>query len=126
MSYTAEQMQMMHNKILQELISKTKDTGWIEATLVNGKRASYTGYRKVGNTVYLRGKIKDISATGTVLFYLPEEYIPEQSCSIVCGGNGSNHGLIGITNSGSVILNGYSANIATGNLVHLDGISFVV
>lgn len=57
------------------------DSGWLPLTLLNGVIAYGNGanvprYRKIGNTVYLTGAVKNITARATVIATLPEGFRP--------------------------------------------------
>lgn len=58
------------------------DTGWVELTPINGA-ANVAGdemaYRRIGNQVFLRGSVTNISSYGTVFASLPVGYRPEHA-----------------------------------------------
>lgn len=59
------------------------DTGWVELTPQNGSshadNANKMAYRRIGNEVFLRGAVKNVTAIGTVVASLPVGYRPENS-----------------------------------------------
>lgn len=62
------------------------DTGWIELPLAEGIESYGEGvppeYRRIGNTVYIRGAVKSVSGTGLIAT-LPVGFRPVQSTSYV-------------------------------------------
>lgn len=58
--------------------------GWITPTLLNGWTASGIGYKKEGNTVYLKGALfAGVKAPGISLFNLPEGYRPNSTMTLI-------------------------------------------
>lgn len=63
------------------------DSGWIDLPLATGIEAyssnSKPQYRKVGKVVFLRGVVKGITATGTVIGTLPPGFRPSMATPFV-------------------------------------------
>lgn len=64
-----------------EGITPEQDTGWLNLPLQGnvipyGEGVNYPQYRKIGNTVYLKGAVKNITGFGTVVAILPEGFRP--------------------------------------------------
>ena len=57
------------------------DTGWLDMTLANGIANSNADrpaqYRRINNTVYIRGGVKGINARGKLIATLPNGYRPK-------------------------------------------------
>lgn len=97
----------------------TYANGWIDYGVNNDS----AGYRKEGNRVFLRGLIKNPSATPSVLFTLPVGFRPLKQKVVVTIINNSSGALITIEPTGIVSVSSYSvANVG----LALDSISFEI
>lgn len=71
----------MENNVWNDwsLLTNT-DSGWLDITLSGNVQAYSSGtqpqYRKIGNVVYLRGAVKNITAANTTIGVLPTGYRP--------------------------------------------------
>lgn len=99
------------------------DTGWKAVTTLSKKfelyyNGSTVQYRKVGQTVFIRGVVsplKNLTAAAVnenaeVIFTLPSGFIPTRNCQFVCQGSGANRWLLSVYNTGEVTLSRYGAS----------------
>jgi hypothetical protein len=106
-------------------IPQPEDSGWINATLLNGFQnygAPFQGarYRKKAGVVYIEGLIKSGSA-GAVIFQLPAGYRPAQQLIFANIYSGNLMARIDVDASGNVIANPMSTA-----WTNISGISFVI
>lgn len=96
------------------------DSGWLDVTL-SGNVQAYTSvnkpqYRKIGNVVYLRGSVKNVTSDNTTIGVLPVGYRPtnlsHQYIQATSNENGSpNFSRIKVGTDGSIIMEGISTGI---------------
>lgn len=99
------------------------DTGWKAVTTLSKKfelyyNGSTVQYRKVGQTVFIRGVVsplKNLTAAAVnenaeVIFTLPSGFIPTRNCQFVCQGSGANRWLLSVYNTGEVTFSRYGAS----------------
>ena len=105
------------------------DTGWLNLTLQNGWSAYGSGYpapqyRKSGNLVTLRGKMKTGSINnGTLIFTLPTGFTPTYPMDrIVSDSSNSWRARLVIATNGQVTLQDFNDN----GWFSIDGISFYI
>lgn len=91
------------------------DTGWVSLELLNGVQLFTEGYdlqvRKVYNTVYMRGRITNITEHPTTIAVLPQQFRPRDGYSfrfIVPSNGGTNAVFVFNPDSGTVILDNTS------------------
>ena len=100
-----------------------KDSGWVTASLnsnfnvYNSNGSFAPKYRKIGNTVEIRGQIAPASEfaadnTKHTIFTLPNGYIPSETVYFLCQGSGSNKWLLTVDNLGTVSMSRYSSGTA--------------
>lgn len=74
-------------KCCEYLLGKVEDSGWINLSLASGvyeySSAQRPQYRKIGNTVYIRGAVKNVTTLPKVLATLPDGFRPTQVVSYV-------------------------------------------
>lgn len=79
MSSIYEDVELLKTQ-MAEMQSQLNDTGWIDLPLVGNAQAYNDDlkpkYRKIGNTVFLNGVVKNITAANTVFAQLPEGFRP--------------------------------------------------
>lgn len=87
------------------------DTGWVNVELLNGVKLFTEGYnlqvRKIGNVVYMRGRITNITEHPTTIAILPEQFRPRDGYSfrfVVPSNGGTNAVFVFNPTSGTVIL----------------------
>lgn len=106
---------------VNELDGKMQDSGWEIGTLsssfvaVDGNSANTPEYRKIGKTVYIRGKVSPRaalagSASSVTIFSLPEGYRPSKAETLVCQGTGKSTWLLQIFAGGTVTFSRYGTN----------------
>lgn len=99
------------------------DTGWKAVSNLSNKfelyyNGSTVQYRKVGQTVFIRGVVSplriltsaSVNDNAEVIFTLPSGYIPTRNCQFVCQGSGANRWLLSIYNTGEVTFSRYGAS----------------
>lgn len=96
-----------------------KDTGWTSLELLNGVERFTEGYdlqvRRIRNTVYMRGRITNITEHPTTIAVLPQQFRPRDGYSfrfIVPSNGGTNAVFVFNPDSGTVILD----NTSDGNV----------
>lgn len=96
-----------------------KDTGWTSLELLNGVERFTEGYdlqvRRIRNTVYMRGRITNITEHPTTIAVLPQQFRPRDGYSfrfIVPSNGGTNAVFVLNPDSGTVILD----NTSDGNV----------
>jgi hypothetical protein len=87
------------------------DTGWVSLELLNGAKLFTAGYdlqvRRIGNTVYMRGRITGLTAHPTTIAVLPQQFRPRDGYSfrfVVPSNGGTNAVFVFNPDSGNVIL----------------------
>ena len=87
------------------------DTGWVNVELLNGVKLYTEGYnlqiRKIGKTVYMRGRITGLTAHPTTIAVLPYQFRPRDGYSfrfVVPSNGGTNAIFVFNPDSGNVIL----------------------
>ena len=106
---------------VNELDGKMQDSGWKTGTLsssfvaVDGNSANTPEYRKIGKTVYIRGKVSPRaalagSASSVTIFSLPEGCRPSKAETFVCQGTSKNTWLLQVFSGGTVTFSRYGAN----------------
>ncbi len=115
----AERIQRLESQIVHGY-----DTGWIAPTLLNGW-VNYgsiwetAAYRKKNGIVYIRGLIRNGTATsGTDLFILPAGFRPGMNSHVIVPSNGL-LGIVNIMTTGEV-----DFNTGTNAWMSLSNISF--
>lgn len=87
------------------------DTGWIKATLNSGythnalASAGDLMYRRIGNTVYVKGSVKGFTAANTSCCQLPEGYRPATRIDFMLGTGGAYYSKGMMTSSGNLQMN---------------------
>ena len=112
----------------------TNDSGWIELPLydetVQGESGNTPMYRKIGNFLFLRGRITNISMTNKVLATLPTGYRPATTAVYITsiGSSGSTDSAkIAVVTTGTIqLMHTASGSISSNKEIFLDGIIFVV
>lgn len=96
---------------IDNINAKITDTGWVTLTLLNGVKLFTEGYnlqvRRVGNTVYMRGRITGLTEHPTTIAILPQQFRPRDGYSfrfIVPSNGGTNAVFVLNPDSGTVIL----------------------
>ena len=123
----ATALQLM-TQVNTKLTAITTDSGWTNFTLENNAQAYSDGltpgYRKYNNQVFLRGCVKNVTASGTVIATLPEGYRPSMTRynSIATG---SITATIEIGTNGQVKLANVIGTLAASSLIPIDT-SFIV
>ena len=96
------------------------DSGWLALPLSGDVQAYSTNvqpqYRKIGNVVYLRGAVKNVTSDNTTIGVLPTGYRPtnisHQYIQATSNENGSpNFSRIKVSTDGSIIVEGISTGI---------------
>ena len=102
--------------IYSTLLAKIEeDTGWVSLELLNGVQRFTEGYdlqvRKIHKTVYMRGRITNITEHPTTVAVLPQQFRPRDGYSfrfIVPSNGGTNAVFVFNPDSGTVILDNTS------------------
>lgn len=96
---------------LEVIEKKITDTGWIDLVLAGNVTPYTDGYniqvRRIGNVVYYRGRIGNVTANDTLISVIPANFRPSDNYTFrfVCPSNGSTNAKIAITPvSGNMIL----------------------
>lgn len=98
----------------------SEDSGWVDITMSGEVQAYSSGtqpqYRKIGNVVYLRGAVKNITAANTTIGVLPTGCRPtgvaHQYIQVTSSENGSpNFSRLKVGTDGSIIVEGISTGI---------------
>lgn len=96
---------------IDNINARITDTGWVTLTLLNGVKLLTEGYnlqvRRVGNTVYMRGRITGLTEHPTTIAILPQQFRPRDGYSfrfIVPSNGGTNAVFVFNPDSGTVIL----------------------
>lgn len=96
---------------IDNINARITDTGWVTLTLLNGVKLFTEGYnlqvRRVGNTVYMRGRITGLTEHPTTIAILPQQFRPRDGYSfrfIVPSNGGTNAVFVFNPDSGTVIL----------------------
>jgi hypothetical protein len=106
------------DKIEQELVNITADTGWVDIILQNGVQnyGSTPQYRRIGNRLYIRGAFKNIIANQTNVATLPigfrptgQSYNTIQNTSVITG-NATRYARWIINTSGVITMDYNSDN----------------
>ncbi|MCH1984543.1 hypothetical protein MCG98_18475 [Ruminococcus sp. OA3] len=106
---------------VNELDGKMQDSDWKTGTLstsfaaAGGESANTPEYRKIGKTVFIRGKVSPRaalagSASSVTIFSLPEGYRPSKAETLVCQGTGKSTWLLQIFAGGTVTFSRYGTN----------------
>lgn len=97
----------VHNDILNRIA----DTGWVDLELESGVTQFTTGYnlqaRRIGNVVYYRGRIGNVTANDTLISVIPAIFRPSDNYTFrfICPSNGNTFAKIAVTPvSGNMIL----------------------
>lgn len=95
------------------------DTGWVSLDLLNGVRLFTEGYalqiRKIGDVVYMRGRITNITVKPTTIAVLPQQFRPRNGYSyrfVLPSNGGTNAVFVFNPDSGTVALD----NTSDGNV----------
>ena len=87
------------------------DTGWVNLVLESGVTQFTAGYnlqmRRIGNVVYCRGRIGNVTSNDTLISVIPAIFRPSDNYTFrfLCPSNGSTFAKIAITPaSGQIIL----------------------
>ena len=97
---------------------------WVKPSLINGWEyfgiGAAAGYTKIGNVVYLKGKLRNGTA-GSVVFRLPSGYRPKEALLFLCRAydTGNRSVTVGVDPNGDVSV--YDTN----KEVHLEGTIFI-
>lgn len=106
----------------------TTDSNWVNFTLENNAQAYNTGltpgYRKYNNQVFLRGCVKNVTASGTVIATLPTGYRPAMTRYYTIA-TGSITATIEIGTNGQVKLANVIGTLAASSLIPIDT-SFII
>lgn len=82
------------------------DSGWIDLTLTNGAIAYSTTqqpqYRKIGNHIYIRGVLKNVTTFPTTIAQLPEGFRPPQRIIYFLATNGPNTARLELETDGKI------------------------
>lgn len=98
-----------------------QDTGWLDLPLINGV-VSYTEsnkpqYRKIGNKVYLKGTVKNVLSSNTVIATLPEGFRPVRTghsyTQNTSFNNGAQFSRIAVEVNGDIKIHSNSNNLYT-------------
>lgn len=120
-------LQLM-TEISTKITAITKDSGWTNFTLENNIQAYSDGltpgYRKYNNQVFLRGCVKNVTASGTVIATLPDGYKPAMTRYYTIA-TGSITATIEIGTNGQVKLANVIGTLAASSLIPIDT-SFIV
>lgn len=97
--------------VYNDLLNRIADTGWVSLELLNGVKLYTAGYdlqvRRIGNTVYMRGRITGLTAHPTTIAVLPQRFRPRDGYSfrfVVPSNGGTNAIFVFNPDSGNVIL----------------------
>lgn len=110
--------------------AKQADTGWIDLNLSSGwTKTNYATenpqYRKIGNTVYLKGLVNATAAAGTTIAVLPGAFRPFTNFFTryaQTNGTGDDTVNIQVSNTGAIV--DYTKGSQARTFVSLYGISF--
>lgn len=98
----------VYNTLLNKI---EEDTGWVSLELLNNVKLYTAGYdlqvRKRGKTVYMRGRITNLTTHPTTIAILPAEFRPRDGYSfrfVVPSNGGTNAIFVFNPDSGNVIL----------------------
>lgn len=123
----ATALQLM-TEISTKMTAITKDSGWTNFTLENDAQAYSDGltpgYRKYNNQVFLRGCIKNVTATGKVFATLPEGYRPAMTRYYTIA-TGTITATIEIGTNGQLKVANVIGTLAASSLIPIDT-SFIV
>lgn len=82
------------------------DSGWLDLTLSNGAVAYNTAqrpqYRKIGNHIYIRGVLKNVTTFPTTVAQLPDGFRPAQRIIYFLATNGPNTARLEIETNGII------------------------
>ena len=88
-----------------------KDTGWVSLELLNGVERFTEGYdlqvRRIRNTVYMRGRITNLTEKPITIAIMPEQFRPRDGYSfrfVVPSNGGTNAVFVFNPTSGMIIL----------------------
>ena len=106
----------------QTLNKVVTDSGWVNANSIGYRFDLYNQglnvqYRKVGQTVFIRGTVKpnrllhaeDMTDT-MIIFNLTNGYIPSRTCQFVCQGSGRKNWLLTVHDTGEVTFSRYGSD----------------
>lgn len=114
-----QQLQEMNTTIS----TLNSDSGWVNFTLENNAQAYSDGlkpgYRKYNNQVFLRGCVKNVTASGTVIATLPTNYRPAMTRYYTVA-TGSITATIEIGTNGQVKLANVIGTLAAASLIPID------
>lgn len=123
----ATALQLM-TEISTKITAITKDSGWTNFTLENNTQAYSDGltpgYRKYNNQVFLRGCVKNVTASGTVIATLPDGYRPAMTRYYTIS-TGSITATIEIGTNGQLKAANVIGTLAASSLIPIDT-SFIV
>ena len=124
---TVEVVVKMVQRLDEEIADFTDDSGWINFRLENDVQA-YDGHskpamRRIGNRVFIRGAIKNLTTVGTVLYTLPTDYRPAMTHIFTTSADGENTVNNNITISISSTDGTISISAKTGTISATDRIS---
>lgn len=101
----------VHNDILNRIA----DTGWVSLELLNGVQLFTEGYnlqiRRIGNAVYMRGRVTNLTVKPTTIAILPQQFRPRDGYSfrfVVPSNGGTNAVFVINPESGTVVLDNTS------------------
>ena len=104
---------------IDNINERIADTGWVTLELLNGVTLYTEGYdlqiRRIHNTVYMRGRITNITEHPTTIAIVPEQFRPRDNYSfrfIVPSNGGTNAVFVINPTSGTVVLD----NTSDGNV----------
>lgn len=100
---------------IDNINERIADTGWVSLELLNGVQLFTEGYdlqiRKIYNTVYMRGRITNITVKPTTIAVLPQQFRPRDGYAfrfVVPSNGGTNAVFVINPDSGTVILDNTS------------------
>lgn len=80
-------MRNLENGAFSTWVTLRHDTGWVDLPLKTGisaySSAQFPQYRRINNTVYIRGAVKGITGDKTIIGTLPSGYRPTKVVSFV-------------------------------------------
>lgn len=103
----------VYNTLLEKM--QIYDTGWVDLTLLNNVQLFTEGFniqvRRIHKTVYMRGRVTNLTEHPTTVTILPDEFRPRDGYSFrfVCPSNGGTTATFVINpNSGTLVLDNTS------------------
>lgn len=111
-------------------LSDGTDTGWTTIELLNDVLPYNTveplQYRKVGNMVYLRGAVKNITKTGVVIANLPTGFRPKFSTPFAMPGTANRFNRLIVSSNGDIRFENTSATLLEASNWYPINTSFLV